>query len=53
MAFSVMTVGLIFSQMQEPGYMLSIAAIISLRWHELRIEKLADETKEMETEEVW
>lgn len=26
--------GLIFTQMQEPGYMLFIAALIGLRWHE-------------------
>ena len=35
--FLVLTVfvfGLIFSQMEEPGYMLSVAAIIALQWHE-------------------
>ncbi|WNZ27684.1 hypothetical protein HJG54_33085 [Leptolyngbya sp. NK1-12] len=26
--------GLIFTQMQEPGYMLFIAALVGLRWHE-------------------
>jgi hypothetical protein len=28
--------GLIFTQMQEPGYMLFIASLIGLRWQELR-----------------
>jgi hypothetical protein len=28
--------GLIFTQMQEPGYMLFMAALIGLRWQELR-----------------
>ncbi|MDJ0702083.1 MAG: hypothetical protein QNJ46_02285 [Leptolyngbyaceae cyanobacterium MO_188.B28] len=29
--------GLIFSQMEEPGYMLFIAIIIGIRWHENRL----------------
>lgn len=33
--------GLIFTQLQEPGYMLSMAALIGLRWHELQINKLS------------
>ncbi len=28
--------GFIFTQMQEPGYMIFIASLIGLRWHELR-----------------
>lgn len=36
---TVFVFGLIFSQMEEPGYMLSIAAIVSLRWQEIQIEK--------------
>ncbi|MDJ0678219.1 MAG: hypothetical protein QNJ36_23015 [Calothrix sp. MO_167.B42] len=31
---TVATHGFIFTQMQEPAYMLSIATLISLRWHE-------------------
>jgi hypothetical protein len=31
---TVFVFGLIFSQMEEPGYMLTIATIIGLRWHE-------------------
>ena len=32
--------GLIFSQMEEPGYMLFVAALIALQWQERRINKL-------------
>ncbi|NEO98893.1 MAG: hypothetical protein F6K58_09485 [Symploca sp. SIO2E9] len=32
--FSVFAIGLVFSQMEEPGYMLSVAAMIGLQWHE-------------------
>ncbi|MDJ0592953.1 MAG: hypothetical protein QNJ72_23670 [Pleurocapsa sp. MO_226.B13] len=35
--FSVVAVGGIFSQMQEPGYMLTIAALLGLNWHEQQI----------------
>jgi len=34
MMLSVLAVGFVFSQMQEPGYMLSIALLIGLNWHE-------------------
>ncbi|MEO1352000.1 MAG: hypothetical protein AAFW84_24900 [Cyanobacteria bacterium J06635_15] len=37
---TVVVFGCIFSQMEEPGYMLSIAAIISLRWQEDRLAKM-------------
>lgn len=36
---SVFATGLIFSQLEEPAYMLTIAAIVGLRWHEIRMEK--------------
>ncbi len=42
--FTMLTIfvyGLIFTQLQEPGYMLSMAALIGLRWHELQINKLS------------
>jgi hypothetical protein len=31
----VFTFGLVFSQMEEPGYMLFVACLIALRWHEV------------------
>ncbi|MCU0527259.1 MAG: hypothetical protein MUF72_20830 [Elainella sp. Prado103] len=34
---SIFVSGLIFSQMEEPGYMLSIAMLIGLRWQEHRM----------------
>lgn len=37
--------GFIFTQMEEPGYMLYTAALIGLRWHEQRIEKFQKEVK--------
>jgi hypothetical protein len=40
--FIVLTViifGLIYTQMEEPGYMLSVACLIALRWHEQKISK--------------
>jgi hypothetical protein len=33
---TILVHGFIFTQMQEPGYMLFIAALIGLRWQELR-----------------
>lgn len=33
MLFSVFAVGFVFSQMQEPGYMLSVSMLIGLDWH--------------------
>lgn len=34
---SIFVLGLIFTQMEEPGYMLSMAFLIGIRWHEKRI----------------
>jgi len=39
MLYSVFAFGLIFSQMEEPGYMMSVITIVGLRWHELRLKK--------------
>ena len=36
MVITIFVLGLIFTQMEEPGYMLSIAIILGLRWHENR-----------------
>ncbi|MGB3637293.1 MAG: hypothetical protein WBA39_06895 [Rivularia sp. (in: cyanobacteria)] len=40
MMLTVLVFGLIFTQMEEPGYMLSVASIIGLRWHDIQIDKL-------------
>lgn len=37
--FCVFTFGLVFSQMEEPGYMLFVVSLIGLRWHEHRYRK--------------
>ncbi|MEO0537411.1 MAG: hypothetical protein AAF215_26580 [Cyanobacteria bacterium P01_A01_bin.123] len=42
---TVVVFGFIFSQMEEPGYMLSIAAIIGLRWQEDRLAKMQMKSK--------
>lgn len=39
MVFSVFAVGLVFSQMQEPAYMLTVAALLGLNWHETNLKK--------------
>jgi hypothetical protein len=36
---SVGAFGLIFTQMEEPGYVISVAAIIGLRWQEVQMAK--------------
>jgi hypothetical protein len=36
---TVLINGLIFTQLEEPGYMLSMTALIGLRWQEHRIER--------------
>lgn len=40
---NVLVHGFIFSQMEEPGYMLFVAALIALQWQERRIHKLSAE----------
>jgi hypothetical protein len=37
---SVFVMGLIFTQMEEPGYMLSISYLLGLSWQEQRLERL-------------
>ncbi|WP_448603747.1 hypothetical protein [Thermoleptolyngbya sp.] len=40
--FTVITVfifGFIFTQMEEPGYMLTVTTLIGLRWHELQVKE--------------
>lgn len=39
MMLTVLVVGLIFTQMEEPAYMLSVASLIGLQWHEKQIIK--------------
>lgn len=40
LVFSVFAVGLVFTQMEEPGYMLSVAVMIGLRWQEVTLKRL-------------
>ncbi|ASC72103.1 hypothetical protein XM38_030570 [Halomicronema hongdechloris C2206] len=40
LVFSVFAVGLVFTQMEEPGYMLSVAVMIGLRWQEVTLRRL-------------
>ena len=37
---SVATFGLIFTQMEEPGFMLYVVALLGLRWHEHRFAEM-------------
>lgn len=39
MILSVLLFGLIFTQMEEPGYMLTVASLIGLRWQEIQLNK--------------
>ncbi len=39
MMLTVLVFGLIFTQMEEPGYMLTVASLIGLRWQEIQLEK--------------
>lgn len=41
LVLNVFVHGLIFSQMEEPGYMLFVAALIALQWQERRLNKLS------------
>jgi len=41
---SVFVIGCIFTQMEEPGYMISIAFILGLSWQEKNLEKQIQET---------
>lgn len=34
LVLTILVLGLIFTQIEEPGYMLSVAMILGLRWHE-------------------
>ena len=43
--FSALFVGLIFSQLQEPGYTMTIALLISFSWHETKLSKLSEKVK--------
>jgi hypothetical protein len=39
LALTPLVSGFIFTQMEEPGYMIYVAAIIGLRWHEHQYNK--------------
>jgi len=46
--FQILTIfvnGLIFTQMQEPGYMIYVAALIGLRWQELNRDEMIKSQK--------
>ena len=43
---SVAAFGLIFTQMEEPGYMFYTATLIGLRWHEKRFQTLVTSTNQ-------
>ena len=40
---SVFVFGLIFSQIEEPGYMLTVACLIGLRWQEHRCRRTGNQ----------
>ncbi|PSN16452.1 hypothetical protein C7293_02685 [filamentous cyanobacterium CCT1] len=43
--FTALAVGLIFSQLQEPGYTMAIALFIGFRWHEKRLFEAAESSQ--------
>lgn len=44
---SVFVIGFIFTQMEEPGYMIFIAFMLGLSWQEQRLQKQKEENKEL------
>ena len=36
---NVVVIGFILTQMEEPGYMLTVASLIAMRWQERQVEK--------------
>lgn len=48
---SVFVIGLIFTQMEEPGYMISVAFIMGLAWQERRLALEAAETPDLSLDE--
>ncbi len=36
---NVVVIGFILTQMEEPGYMLTVASLIGMRWQERQVEK--------------
>jgi hypothetical protein len=40
MLLSVLIIGFIFTQMEEPGYVISLAMIVGLGWHKERLDKV-------------
>ena len=44
---SVFVIGCIFTQMEEPGYMISIAFLLGLSWHERRLKKEVEKELEL------
>lgn len=44
---SVFVIGFIFTQIEEPGYMIFIAFILGLSWQEQRLQKQKEDNKEL------
>ncbi len=44
---TIFVIGCIFTQMEEPGYMISMTFLIGLPWHERRLKKHAEEELEL------
>ncbi|MBW4538713.1 MAG: hypothetical protein KME43_06140 [Myxacorys chilensis ATA2-1-KO14] len=49
---SVFVIGCIFTQMEEPGYMISMAFLLGLPWQERRLRKEAAETLEVSPDSI-
>jgi hypothetical protein len=49
MVLTVFVFGLIFTQIEEPGYMLTVTFLISLRWHEVQYKRSHQRSRSMST----
>jgi hypothetical protein len=49
---SILVMGCIFTQMEEPGYMISITFLLGLPWHERRLKKEAEKELELSANSV-
>ncbi len=47
LVINVFVFGLVFSQMEEPGYMLFVASLIAIKWQEIQSQKYAHAESEM------
>ena len=51
-ALTPLVFGLIFTQMEEPGYMLYVASIIGLRWQEYHCQKLNPDSEIIKSQKI-